>query len=79
MRRLSPLGHRDDLPPGALDIGAGSYHTCALLASGGVNCWGSASQLGSSVGSVLTDSYSPQPVLGLRSGMLVVEAMGGFS
>jgi alpha-tubulin suppressor-like RCC1 family protein len=54
--------------PGALEVEAGLYHTCAIVAAGSVDCWGHnlEGQLGR--GSETETSYStPAPVTGLTA------------
>jgi alpha-tubulin suppressor-like RCC1 family protein len=52
------------LNSGAIDISLGSAHSCALMTSGGIKCWGSNSsgQLGN--GTEDTDSLIPTDVIG---------------
>jgi len=64
------------LSDGVRAVTAGGYHTCALLESSGVMCWGgnSAGQLGD--GST-TDRYLPVAVVGLSGNVRAVSA-GAF-
>ena len=52
---------------GAFALGAGWYHTCALLTSGDVECWGynARGELGTGE---TTDSLRPATVTGLLAG-----------
>jgi alpha-tubulin suppressor-like RCC1 family protein len=63
------------LGSGVQAISAGYHHVCALLATGGVKCWGVAGwgQLGSG-GSVGSHSELPLQVYGLTSGVVAVSA-----
>ncbi|MEX1253125.1 MAG: flexitail domain-containing putative surface protein [Dehalococcoidia bacterium] len=64
------------LTSGVAAIGSGNYHTCAVLTSGGVTCWGSngTGQLGN--GSTTTPTM-PVNAVGLTSGVAAIS--GGAS
>ncbi len=62
------------LDSGVLAISAGSFHTCAVLATGGVTCWGlnQSGQLGN--GSVFYQSATPVDVLDLGAAIASISA-----
>lgn len=62
-----------DLSSNALSLAAGSNHTCALLDSGSLKCWGL--NLSGQIGDGFqVDKYAPTQVTGLSSGVTSVVA-----
>jgi alpha-tubulin suppressor-like RCC1 family protein len=64
------IADANSVPPGGLSIGIGTFHTCAVLVVGGVECWGrnDAGQLGD--GEITCSSCAndlPRPVIGLSN------------
>ncbi len=66
------------LASGAAAISAGYDHTCAVTTAGGAKCWGSNfyGQLGDNT---TTDRLTPVSVVGLGSGVAVVDTNGFFT
>jgi len=61
------------LSSGVADIGGGFAHSCALLATGAVKCWGRGGRIGDG-GSTIR--YGPTQVTGLTAGVAAI-AVGG--
>ena len=70
------------LSSGVIDIDAGMSHTCALLKTGGVKCWGAAGHgtiLGIGSDETHNPYYSPANVKGLSSGVVSIAVGNNFS
>jgi len=64
------------LPGKASSVTMGSFHACAILAAGPVYCWGTGTSGELGNGDTVS-SVAPVPVVGLASGVTLVEAAGG--
>lgn len=62
----TPVGV-NGLSRGVVDIRPGALHTCALMTSGGVRCWGN-NEYGQLGDGTTTDSLTPVAVAGLAGG-----------
>ena len=62
-----------NLAPSVTSVAAGAYHTCALLSTGGVRCWGAneAGEIGDGTGA---DRAIPTDVVGLSRGVRAIGA-----
>ena len=67
-----------DLDSGVTAIAAGRLHTCAILSTGAVKCWGSNSQ-GQLGNSGNANSFTPVQVTDLGSGVTAIAAEGDRS
>jgi alpha-tubulin suppressor-like RCC1 family protein len=73
--RTSPVAVAGLAGPVA-SIAAGGLHTCALLASGGVQCWGFNANGELGVGQASADVWAPVSVPGAQSGVVSIAASG---
>lgn len=76
--RLTPV-NVVGLSAGVVGLSVGVYHSCALMTSGGVKCWGydALGQLGNDA--ALANQLTPVDVAGLTSGMASVAAGAYFT
>ena len=76
--RLSPV-EVAGLTSGVTQITAGGYHTCALLNTGGVKCWGDNEhgQIGDNISG--TNRFTPVDVSGLTIGVAQITAGGSHT
>jgi alpha-tubulin suppressor-like RCC1 family protein/uncharacterized protein YjdB len=67
-----------DITSGGVKVVAGGHHTCLLMASGAVKCWGrnDSGELGDAT---TTRRYTPRDVTGLSSGVIELSATNGYS
>jgi alpha-tubulin suppressor-like RCC1 family protein len=74
---VPPFGRETSLGEAAVDLAAGVSHTCALLASGAVRCFGlnNLGQVGPSPGTPDEEVRAPAPVSGF-SGRVVALGAG---
>jgi hypothetical protein len=62
------------LSSGVAELAAGQYHTCALLKSGGVKCWGNNADGELGAGDPEAQRRTPVDVSGLASGVVALDA-----
>ncbi|MEI7561477.1 MAG: biotin transporter BioY [Actinomycetes bacterium] len=75
-QRLTPV-NVSGLSSGVTAISTGKYHTCALLNTGGVKCWGNSSFGERGNGTIGTNLLTPGDVTGLTSGVTAI-SLGYF-
>jgi alpha-tubulin suppressor-like RCC1 family protein/phosphatidylethanolamine-binding protein (PEBP) family uncharacterized protein len=75
--RWNPVGV-SGLSSNVTQVAAGFHHSCALLDSGAVKCWGRNSD-GALGDGTTTDRWTPVDVSGLSSGVSQIATGGGFS
>ena len=65
-----------DLAAGVKDMSLGYYHSCALLSTGGVKCWGENDhgEVGDGTTGRRPDLYNPTDVSGLGAGVVAIDA-----
>ena len=68
--RLTPVSVKK-LTSGVSAIAAGRYHSCALLNSGAVKCWGNGAEIGDGVG---LSRSTPVFVKGMKQGIVAIDA-----
>jgi alpha-tubulin suppressor-like RCC1 family protein len=64
------------LSSGVVSVSAGGYHTCALLSSGTVKCWGK-NQLGELANGNNSNATKPTSVVGIGAAVRAISA-GGY-
>ena len=67
------------LESGVASIAAGETHTCALLDTGGVKCWGGNGIYGELGNGSFANSPTPVQVAGLESGIIAIDAGWDFT